>query len=81
MATRLARRWWAANIAASHSAPSLHSASLISTTARRGEPCKRAASAAPAATESPCPSDPDEKSIPLAGHRSGCTPRKVPSAQ
>ena len=48
----------------SHTAPSSHSASLMRTNTRRGDPCIRAARAAPAPKESPIPSDPVEKSTP-----------------
>ena len=63
-ATRLASRWCAANIAASHTEPSLHSASLTSTNDAAREPWRRAASAAPDADDRPWPSEPVEKSMP-----------------
>src|SRR5437764_1093697 len=53
--TRLESSWWAANMADSQTDPSLHSPSESRTNARRGEPCSRAARAAPAPIARPRP--------------------------
>ena len=55
MAMRFDSRWCAANIADSHTLPSLHSASLTSTNTRRFDPCSRAARASADAAGSAAP--------------------------
>ena len=53
------RRWWPANIAASHTCPSSSSPSLMKAKVRTsGRPVRRSDSAKPAAADSPWPSDP-----------------------
>src|SRR5512135_1161352 len=79
-ATRRDRRWCAANITASQTEPSLHSASLRRTKTRRADPSSRAASAAPAPKERPSPREPVVRSTP-GRTRSGWTPSREPSAQ
>src|SRR5205814_179006 len=79
MATRLSRRWWAANSTASHVDPSSSSPSLSTTKTRAGLRSRLAASAMPEAIGSPWPSEPVETSTPGTPVLVACPQSRPPS--
>ena len=81
MATRFDRRWCAANMTASQTDPSLHSASLRRQNARRFEPWRRAGERRAGGERETVPERAGGEVDLREPRPPGCVPSLVPSAQ